>query len=74
MSTTVDDGLIEAARRTMPGAKDSSVLEAALEALLRSHRAAEIDAAYRAAYSESPRDEPDAWGDLAGWRDAVSSS
>ncbi|WP_353951209.1 antitoxin MazE5 [Knoellia sp. S7-12] len=73
VSTTVDEQLLSAARRTMPEARDSSVLEAALEALLRSHRSAEVDASYAEAYSRTPIDQPDEWGDLASWRSAVSS-
>lgn len=74
VSTTVDDELLRAARGTMPDARDSSVLEAALEALIRSHRGAELDAAYLEAYSQSPLHEPDEWGDLAAWRAAVGAS
>jgi hypothetical protein len=33
----------------------------------------EIDAAY-ASYDEHPLDEPDAWGDLASFRDAAGAS
>lgn len=73
VSTTVDEQLLNAARRTMPDARDSSVLEAALAALLRSHRSAELDASYAEAYSRAPIDQPDEWGDLASWRSAVSS-
>lgn len=36
-------------------------------------RRAEIDASY-AAYDEIPLDTPDAWGDLASWRDAAGRS
>lgn len=73
VSTTVDEELLQAARRAMPDARDSSVLEAALEALLRSQRSAEVDAAYAKAYAQSPIDEPDEWGDLSGWRASVST-
>ncbi|WP_404384946.1 antitoxin MazE5 [Knoellia locipacati] len=74
VSTTVDDELLRAARRTMPEARDSSLLEAALESLIRAHRSTEIDGAYADAYSRLPLDQPDEWGDLAGWRAAVSTS
>ena len=74
ISTTVDGDLLASARSLSPGANDSSMLEAALEALLAAHRRAHIDAAYLAAYQEHPEDVPDAWGDLAGWRAAVGSS
>ncbi len=55
------------------GANDAAVLDAALEALLARHRAAEIDASY-AVYDEHPLDEPDEWGDLAAFRDAAGAS
>jgi len=73
VSTTVDEELLESARASMPEARDSSVLEAALEALLRSQRSAEVDAAYAKAYAQSPIDKPDEWGDLSGWRASVST-
>jgi hypothetical protein len=73
LSTTVDAGLLERARRTHGDHTDASLLEAALEAYLAQHRAAEIDAAYASAYTEHPLDEPDAWGDLASWGDAIRS-
>ncbi|KGN30631.1 hypothetical protein N802_06445 [Knoellia sinensis KCTC 19936] len=73
VSTTVDEELLDAARRAMPDARDSSLLEAALEALLRTHRDTEIDAAYAKAYAEQPLDEADAWGDLAAWREAAGT-
>jgi hypothetical protein len=34
-------------------------------------RRSEIDAAYEAAYAQHPIDEPDEWGDLASFGDAV---
>ncbi len=49
------------------------LLDEALTALVSRHRAAEIDAAYRA-YDEHPIDEPDAWGDLASFRAAAAAS
>ena len=49
------------------------VIDAALEALLLRHRAAEADASY-AAYDEHPLDEPDEWGDLASFRQAAAAS
>ena len=45
------------------------MLDAALAALVAGHRKAEIDAAYDA-YDRHPLDEPDEWGDLAGFHDA----
>jgi post-segregation antitoxin (ccd killing protein) len=73
VSTTVDHDLLEEARARTPGLNDAALLDAALEALVDRHRAAEIDAAY-AAYDEHPLDEPDEWGDLASFRDAASAS
>jgi hypothetical protein len=74
ISTTVDGDLLAEARGLDPVGNDSSMLEAALKALLDAHRRANIDAAYLAAYEHHPEDVPDAWGDLAGWRGAVGSS
>lgn len=65
VSTTVDETLLSQARALSPGGSDASLLERALTALLAAHRRAEVDAAYAAAWSEHPVDEPDAWGDLA---------
>ncbi|MGE3618817.1 MAG: DUF2191 domain-containing protein [Acidimicrobiia bacterium] len=73
VSTTVDEELLAAARRLREGVNDATLLDEALAALLRSHRAAEVDAAY-AAYDEVPLDEPDEWGDLASFRDAAGRS
>ena len=73
ISTTVDQGLLEEARNALPPSTDSSVMEAALRALLEQHRAAEIDAAY-AAYDRHPIDEPDEWGDLASWGPAAAAT
>lgn len=46
--------------------------QAALEELLARHRS-EVDASY-AAYDAHPLDEPDEWGDLASFREAVGAS
>ena len=73
MSTTVDSDLLAAARQAHGGPTDASLVEAALTALLAAHRARQIDAAYAAAYSAHPLDEPDEWGDLASWHRAVES-
>jgi hypothetical protein len=71
LSTTVDTDLLTRARALCPGCSDASLIEDALEALLRSHRKAEIDEAYAAAYAAHPFDEPDEWGDLASWGEAA---
>jgi hypothetical protein len=73
ISTTVDATLLDDARRLRGGVADAVLIDEALAALLRSHRAAEIDASY-AAYDEHPLDEPDAWGDLASFRRAAAGS
>jgi hypothetical protein len=73
VSTTVDGDLLAEARKRRAGVNDAALFDAALTALVRSSRSAEIDAAY-AAYDESPLDEADAWGDLASFRDAASAS
>ncbi len=73
ISTTVDGGLLAEARAVRAGLNDAALFDAALGALVRSSRAAEIDAAY-AAYDDHPMDEPDEWGDLASFRDAAATS
>jgi hypothetical protein len=73
VSTTVDESLLTRAREVRTGANDATLLDEALEALLRRHRAAEFDRAYEA-YDEHPLDEPDAWGDLASFREAAGRS
>ncbi|WP_026534022.1 hypothetical protein [Arthrobacter sp. H14] len=73
LSTTVDTELLEGARRISSGITDAALIDAALEALLVRHRAAEVDASY-AAYDEHPLGEPDEWGDLASFRQAAAAS
>jgi predicted metal-dependent phosphoesterase TrpH len=73
VSTTVDAQLLESARQMLAPLTDAALLDQALTALLDRHRAAEIDAAY-AAYDEHPLEEPDAWGDLASFREAAAAS
>jgi hypothetical protein len=73
VSTTVDRELLANARSARAGATDAALLDEALTALLARHRAAEIDAAYRA-YDDHPLDEADEWGDLASFRDAAAAS
>ncbi|GMR02662.1 MAG: hypothetical protein BMS9Abin20_1007 [Acidimicrobiia bacterium] len=72
VSTTVDEGLLEDARRLRSDLNDASLLDEALAALLARQRSTEIDAAY-GAYDVHPLDEPDEWGDLASFRDAAAS-
>ena len=73
VSTTVDQSLLEEARRLHSESNDSALLDEALAALVAQHRAAQIDAAYTA-YDVHPIDEPDEWGDLASFREAAGSS
>ncbi len=73
VSTTVDGDLLAEARRARAGVNDAALFDAALTALVRSSRSAEIDASY-AAYDDQPMDEPDEWGDLASFRDAAAAS
>lgn len=73
LSTTVDVALLEEARRVRGAPNDAALIDAALEALLARHRAAEVDAEY-AAYDEQPLDEPDRWGDLTSFRRAAAAS
>ncbi|MGO9027765.1 MAG: DUF2191 domain-containing protein [Acidimicrobiales bacterium] len=73
LSTTVDEQLLEDARRALEGKPDSIVIDDALAALLARHRSAKVDAAY-AAYDERPLAEQDEWGDLATFRQAAAAS
>ncbi len=73
VSTTVDGDLLAEARTRQAGLSDSALFDAALAALVRASRAAEIDTAY-AAYDEHPLTEADEWGDLASFRDAAGAS
>lgn len=73
VSTTVDGELLAEARSLRAGVNDATLFDAALGALVRGSRSAEIDAAY-AAYDEAPMGEADAWGDLASFRDAAGAS
>ena len=73
VSTTVDEQLLQSARRALAPSTDAAVLDRALAALLDRHRATEIDAAY-AAYDEHPLEKADEWGDLASFREAAAAS
>lgn len=73
VSTTVDESLIEQARRVGSGLNDATLLDEALGAFLAQHRSAEIEAGYTA-YDDRPISEPDEWGDLASFREAAASS
>ncbi|MBT8216552.1 MAG: DUF2191 domain-containing protein [Acidimicrobiia bacterium] len=73
VSTTVDEALLEEARRLRSESNDAALLDEALAALLARYQAAQIDAAYTS-YDTTPIDEPDEWGDLASFREAAGSS
>jgi Arc/MetJ family transcription regulator len=73
LSTTVDDDLLQVARRVRSGSTDAAMIDEALRALVARHRSAQVDASY-AAYDEHPLDEPDEWGDLASFREAAARS
>jgi Bacterial antitoxin of type II TA system, VapB len=73
ISTTVDGDLLADVRRMRAGLTDAALVDEALQALLASHRAAEVDASY-AAYDCDPLEEPDSWGDLASFREAAAAS
>ena len=73
VSTTVDESLIENARRLRSDLNDAALLDEALGALVARHRAAEIDAGYDV-YLAHPLDESDEWGDLASFREGAASS
>jgi hypothetical protein len=73
ISTTVDQGLLKAARRLAKGASDSVLVEEALASFVARNRSAEIDASY-AAYDDKPPTTEDEWGDLASFRDAAARS
>jgi hypothetical protein len=73
LSTTVDAELLNGARQLRVGLSDAALVDEALHALLARHRAAEFDASYDA-YEVHPLDEPDAWGDLASFREAAAAS
>lgn len=72
ISTTVDEGLLEDARRRLSPTSDADLIDEALGALIARDRSAEIDAAYALAYGKHPLEAPDEWGDLASFRHAVS--
>jgi hypothetical protein len=73
VSTTVDQELLDTARRMRAGLADSVLIDEALGALLARHRDVEIDASY-SAYDAHPLHEIDQWGDLASFRAAAGAS
>ncbi len=73
ISTTVDDELLAAARALHLAPSDAGMIDRALRALVAEHRRAVIDASYDEGYRRHPLDEPDEWGDLRSFGDAVRS-
>lgn len=78
VGTTVDGDLLEQARGLQAWDSDAAMMDAALEALAKGHRKAEIDAQYEV-YDRIPMHTPDEWGDLesfvsAKWGNAPDSS
>jgi len=73
LSTTVNQQLLDCARRVHSGSTDAALIDEALVALLDRYRSAEVDASY-AAYEAHPVDEQDEWGDLASFRRAAAAS
>lgn len=73
ISTTVDSELLGQARAACGGARDSSVLEQALAALIAKHRAATFDQQIDAGYRDVALDRPDEWGDLGSFLEAAGA-
>jgi hypothetical protein len=73
LSVTVDQQLLDSARKLRPGRSDLALVDEALEALLRGHRSADVEGSY-AAYDEHPLHEPDEWGDLAAFRRGAAAA
>ena len=69
----MDEHLLTDARRALSGQPDAVVIDTASRSLLLRYRSAELDAEY-AAYDAHPLEEPDAWGDLASFREAAAAS
>ena len=69
VSTTVDNDLLDRARRLEEWPNDAAMMDAALDALVGRYREAVIDTAYEA-YDRLPLDEPDEWADLASFHQA----
>jgi hypothetical protein len=71
LSTSVDEGLLQAARRVRSGNTDAAMIDEALRAMVARHRLAEVESSYTA-YDKHPLDEPAEWGDLASFREAAA--
>ena len=71
VSTTVDANLLDQARGLRAWDSDAVMMDAALDALAKRHREAEIDAGYEV-YDRIPLNAPDEWGDLESFVTASS--
>jgi hypothetical protein len=71
---TVDAELFQKAREQSGLTNDEMILDVALEAILQGPSSAWIDASYSLAYTRFPFDEPDEWGDLQSFSEAVAAS
>ena len=69
ISTTVDEATLLAARELGLG-NDAALIDKALASLLAARRSAAIDASYEV-YDRIPLSEPDEWGDLESFLDAL---
>lgn len=58
LSTTVDAQLLKPARRARSGVTNATFIDEALAALLARHRSCEVDASFRFAGQQLPRDGP----------------
>lgn len=74
LSTTVDADLLARARAAHGPSTDASVVEAALEALLRLHQESEFDRVYAEAYARQQVGDRDEWGDLQAFLDGAARS
>lgn len=72
ISTTVSAQRLADARSIASWRNDAEMMDEALAALVRQHRAATIDRAYRDGYGAAPIDTPDEWGDLESFHQAAS--
>jgi hypothetical protein len=71
VSTTVDSDLLAALRERRPDVTTAVLIDAALAALLARDCSADVDATHER-YDARPHEEPDAWGDLASFREAAA--
>lgn len=72
LSTTVDTDLLNEARSTQQTATDAQLIDLALAALLSQWHSTMVDETYAAAYTTTPLDVSDEWGDLESFRNAAT--